>query len=95
MTQLGYALAASGDSDGARGVYRELEKRSADTYVPAYSFAMISNGLGNNDAALRWLSKSVAEHEVQATFIKVDTRWDRLRPDPRFVALLQLVHLAQ
>ena len=65
------------------------------TYVPAYSFAMISNGLGNNEAALRWLATSVAEHEVQATFIKVDTRWDRLRPDPRFVALLQLVHLAQ
>jgi len=95
MTQLGYALAASGDSDGARAIYRELEKRSADTYVPAYSFAMISNGLGNNDAALRWLARSVAEHEVQATFIKVDTRWDRLRPDPRFVAQLQLVHLAQ
>jgi tetratricopeptide (TPR) repeat protein len=95
MTQLGYALAASGDTDGARAIYKELEERAANRYVPAYSFAMISNGLGENEAALRWLAKSVAEHEVQATFVKVDTRWDRVRPDPRFVALLQLVNLAQ
>jgi len=28
---------------------------------------------------------------VQATFMKIDTRWDTLRPDPRFVALLKRV----
>jgi Flp pilus assembly protein TadD len=47
MTQLGYALAKSGDTEDARRIYLELERRAAERYVPAYSFAMISNGLGD------------------------------------------------
>jgi serine/threonine-protein kinase len=61
--------------------------------VPAYSFAMIRHALGERDEALRLLTRSVDEREVQATFIKIDTRWDPLRTDPRFVQLLQRLHL--
>jgi|SRR5215203_5300285 len=95
MTQLGYALARSGDRKGALAIFNELQVRAKEHYVPAYSFAMISNGLGDRDAALRALERSGTEREVQLTFIKIDTRWDSLRPDPRFIALLKLVNLAQ
>ena len=61
--------------------------------MPAYAFAMIHNGLNDDERALRYLEQSVAQREVQATFIKIDTRWDRLRPHPRFVALLKELHL--
>jgi DNA-binding winged helix-turn-helix (wHTH) protein/TolB-like protein/tetratricopeptide (TPR) repeat protein len=93
LTQLGYALAASGNRAGADDVLGQLTARAADGYVPAYSFAMISNGLGNDDDALRYLEQSVVQREVQATFIKIDSRWDRLRPNPRFVQLLRTLHL--
>jgi hypothetical protein len=56
---------------------------------------MISNGLGDTDAALRALGQSVSDREVQGTFIKIDTRWDSVRPDLRFVPLLKLVNLAE
>jgi hypothetical protein len=35
----------------------------------------------------------VEQRELQATFIRVDTRWDALRPEPRFVALLRRLDL--
>ena len=93
LTQLGYALARSGDQDGARALLRQLETRAATSYVPAYAFAMIHNGLGDGNEALRYLEQSVAQREVQATFIKIDTRWDRLRSQQRFAALLKQLRL--
>jgi tetratricopeptide (TPR) repeat protein len=93
MMQLGYALARSGRRDEARTLLRELEARSSERYVPAYAFAMVHNGLGEADAALRRLEQSVDQREVQATFIKIDSRWDPLRADPRFVALLERMNL--
>jgi TolB-like protein/tetratricopeptide (TPR) repeat protein len=93
LTQLGYALAASGDRDGAHALLRQLETRSATSYVPAYAFAMIHNGLGDGQDALRYLEQSVAQREVQATFIKIDTRWDRLRSQGRFAALVKQLRL--
>jgi TolB-like protein/Flp pilus assembly protein TadD len=93
LTQLGYALAQSGDRDGARALLRQLENRAATSYVPAYAFAMIHNGLGDGDGALRALERSVAQREVQPTFIKIDTRWDRLRSQKRFARLLKQLRL--
>jgi DNA-binding winged helix-turn-helix (wHTH) protein/tetratricopeptide (TPR) repeat protein len=92
-TQLAYALARSGQKEEAHLLVRQLEQRSESTYVPAYTFAMIHNGWRDRDAALRFLEQSVEAREVQATFIKIDTRWNWVRPDPRFRALLQQLQL--
>ena len=67
--------------------------RAATSYVPAYAFAMIHNGLGDGHDALRYLEQSVAQREVQATFIKIDTRWDGLRSQGRFATLLKQLRL--
>jgi hypothetical protein len=40
---------------------------------------MIHNGLDESRKALDYLEKSFAEHEVQLSFIKIDTRRDDLR----------------
>ena len=58
---------------------------------PRYAFALIRNGLGEQDAALDALARSVDQREVQATFIRIDSRWDWLRTDPRFVRQLKRV----
>ena len=92
-TQLAYALARSGQAEEAHLVMRELERRAESTYVPAYSFAMIHNGWRDRDAALRSLEQSVEAREVQATFIKIDMRWNWMRPDPRFQLLVERLRL--
>ena len=61
--------------------------------VPAYSFAMIYNGLDEREEALRYLEKSLQEREVQITFIKIDTRRDDFRAHPRFQEIMRRVGL--
>ncbi len=87
VTQLGYALAKSGNREGAQATLEELKFLAKENYVPAYSFAMIYNGLDDREAALNYLEKSFAEREVQMSFIKIDTRWDEFRAEPRFVEI--------
>lgn len=89
VTQLGYALAKSGRREQAQATLEELRLLAAENYVPDYGFAMIHNGLGQKDEALRHLEKSFQEREVNITFIKIDTRWDGLRTEPRFQDLLR------
>jgi len=70
-----------------------LKSLAAEKSVPAYNFAMIYNGLGEKDEALNYLEKSFQEREVQMSFIKVDTRWDELRAEPRFVEIIKQMNL--
>lgn len=44
--------------------------------------------LHQNDQALEWLEKAFNEHSDQSTYIGVDPRFDALRKDQRFEALL-------
>jgi TolB-like protein/DNA-binding winged helix-turn-helix (wHTH) protein/Flp pilus assembly protein TadD len=93
ITQLGYALARSGKSELAQEVLEELKSSAAKGYVPAYNFAMIYNGLGETDLALNYLERSLEEHEEQIIFVRIDRRWDGLRSDPRFRAIMHRVGL--
>jgi DNA-binding winged helix-turn-helix (wHTH) protein/TolB-like protein len=89
MMQLGYAFAISGDHKQALGMLKRLESLSAHTIVPFYNFAMIYNGLGEREKALTMLERSIEEREVQLAFIRIDKRWDDLRAEPRFAALVE------
>ncbi|MBA4123821.1 MAG: tetratricopeptide repeat protein [Acidobacteria bacterium] len=89
ITQLGYALAKSGNREKAQATLEELKSLAAESYVPAYNFAMVYNGLGEKEEALKYLEKSFEEREVQITFIKIDTRWDEFRAAPRFIEIIK------
>jgi serine/threonine-protein kinase len=93
IPQIGYALAKSGQREQARATLEELRQLSNKENVPAYFFALIYNGLGERDETLKWLEKSYQEREVQLTFIKVDTRWNEFRSDPRFAAIIERMKL--
>ncbi|MDQ3042120.1 MAG: hypothetical protein M3R11_07035 [Acidobacteriota bacterium] len=88
-TQLGYALAKSGNREQAQATLEELKSFAKNSYVPAYNFAMIYDGLGETEEALGYLEKSFDEREVHMAFIKIDTRWNNLRSEPRFVDLMR------
>jgi len=86
-------LAKSGRREQAKATLEELKSAATKSYVPAYSFAVIHNGLGEKQEALKYLEKSFQEREVQITFIKIDTRWDEMRDDLRFQSLIQRLGL--
>ncbi len=85
----GYALAKSGNLSEARKVLAELQKLSAEKYVPAYNFAVIYNALGETETALDYLEKAFAEKNVLMVFLKVDPKWNNLRSEPRFIELMR------
>ncbi len=89
LTQLGYALAKTGRREEALGIISELKALSANSFVPAYSFAIIYNGLKEKEKALKYLETSFQEREMQMSFINVDQRWDDFRSEPRFLAILK------
>lgn len=86
---IGYILAVSGKHEEARAVLKELKRRSAERYVPPYTIALVYNGLGERDATLDWLEKAFEQRDVRMTFLKVDPKWDNLRSEARFIALVK------
>jgi len=92
---LGSALAAAGRTADARRVYEDLlaEQRRPGGVVSPVSLAMIATGLGDTLEALTWLETAYRTRANQIAWIKVDPRFDRLRKEPRFVALLKQLRL--
>ncbi len=85
----GYILAKQGKIAEARDVLKKLEARSRERFVPPYAMALVHEGLGEHDAALEWLERSVAVRDVHLVSLPVDPKWDALRADKRFGKLLR------
>ena len=90
---LGYALGAMGAKSEAEKILRELEERSRQTYVSPRAFAEVCAGLDKREEALRWLERAYQEQNFMLSTIAVDFRYDSLRSDPRFKALLKKADL--
>jgi TolB-like protein/Tfp pilus assembly protein PilF len=93
---LGVLYAASGRADQARAIARELTQRyeRAGEEV-AGSIAAIYAGLGERDEAIRWLERARDARDAEAGYLLVDPRWDALRDDARFRALLTSLGFAE
>jgi len=55
--------------------------------------ALVYIALGENDPALTWLEKSYVHHEESLCSIKIDTKWEPIRSEPRFTDLLKNIGL--
>jgi len=86
---LGYVLAKSGKEAEARSVLEGLLKSSAERYVSPYTIALVHNGLGERDEALAWPERAYAQRNPAMVFLKVEPKWNNLRPDLRFLGLLR------
>jgi serine/threonine-protein kinase len=91
---LAYIYAQTGNRVEALRILHELQApKSSSQFVPAFGIALIYVGLGENDQAIDWLEKALAQREPFLIYIKVDPNFDPLRGDPRFQALLQRLGL--
>ncbi len=89
----GHILAQLGERAKAEEAIRILTELSKQRYVPPYNIAMVHAGLGEVDAALGWLEKAYATRDVRLTFLAVEPKWDAMRGEPRFQALLKRLAL--
>src|SRR5438876_8019917 len=90
---IGYVDALAGDKEKARAVLEELKALSTQRYIPSSNVGLVYNGLGNQNEALSSLERACEERDPRVTLLKVDPRWDSLRDNPRFVAILKRIGL--
>ncbi len=86
------SYAKLGETERARAMLSELQTMSRQRYVPPYLLALIHNALGDKDSALSMLEQGLAGRDVRMTFLKVDPKWNNLRSEPRFIALMKQMH---
>ena len=84
---LGYSLALSGDKPAAQRIVDNLIARTQAEYVAPFDIGMIYAGLGDDAAAIRWLSRCKEVRDHEAPHMRIDPLLKRLRRDPRFVAI--------
>ena len=89
----GYTFAVSGQRQQAEQALQALRVTSETRYVPPYNFALLYQGLGNSDEALKWLEKAYEQRDVHMVFLPVDSKWDALRNNPHFIGLTKRLNL--
>lgn len=89
LGMLGHGLASAGRREEALGIIQKLQARSSTEYVPSYYIAIIYNGLQDRDQTIAWLRRAFEDRSSWLVWANVEPRFDWLRPDPEFAALMQ------
>jgi TolB-like protein/Tfp pilus assembly protein PilF len=90
---LTHAKALAGARDEAGALMTRLESWASSAYVPGYHLALAHVGLGHRDAAFDLLEKACLDREPSIVNLRVEPRFEPLRRDPRYSALLQHLRL--
>lgn len=88
LATLGQAYAAAGRRGDALRTLDQLMDRSKHQYVPSYWISLVHTALGDREEAFVWLDKALQERSSWLAWIKVEPRFDGLRADSRFAAIL-------
>ena len=91
LTALAHAHALAGHRDEALRRLEELAEIAKRKYVSAYGLAAIHVALGDPDRAFEWLGQAADNHDRALIWLRVAPRFDALRGDPRFAALMRLI----
>ena len=87
LASLANVRARAGDHAAAERLLARLRIVATQKHVPAYQFAIVYSGLGNADAAMKWLEMAYEERSDFLLYLRNETLFDGLRADPRFVDL--------
>jgi tetratricopeptide (TPR) repeat protein len=90
---LGAAYALAGRPNEAVGLLKELELIASQRYVSPYFISTILAGLDQPVAALDNLELACKLCCCRVAWLRVDPLLDKLRPEPRFEAIIQRVNL--
>jgi tetratricopeptide (TPR) repeat protein len=91
--EIASAHAGAGRTAEAEAILERMLERSRAEEVPPELFALVYARLGDADQAFHHLDAAVAARSTRILWTKVDPRWDPLRADPRFGALIRRLGL--
>jgi adenylate cyclase len=92
---LGWCYAIGGRPDAARTLLAELIVRASSDWVSPVALASIHVGLGEHEEALDQLEQAYEQRAYRIVQLGVEARWDPIRSDPRFRALVRQVGLPE
>jgi TolB-like protein/Tfp pilus assembly protein PilF len=90
---LGRTFALSGRKKQALEVLGKLDAFAKTRYVSPMEFAWIYFALEQTDHGFRWLTRASEDRAFELIHLKVDPRFDPLRDDRRFVAIMKKLGL--
>lgn len=93
IATLAFAHAKLGNAVEAQRLLSELEQRRSQQYVKPYALALIYCGLGEKQHALDLLERAYLEKDLLIVFLGIDSKWDDLRNEPRFIELIKKMNL--
>ena len=85
----GYILARLGRIAEANEVLQALDVIPSHRYVPPYAAALVHAGLGHAGQSIEGLERAFELRDVHLVFLPVDPKWDNLRADSRFQAIIE------
>jgi tetratricopeptide (TPR) repeat protein len=94
LMYLGHALGATGARVEGRKVLDQMLSLLQRRYVPPEYIAVVYEGLGERERALKWFEKAYSEHSMNI-WVLPDPQLDSLRSDPRFEDILRRMGLPQ
>ncbi len=95
LGELAHAFSMAGRDPEALEVLDQLRAAASKRYISPYCFAVAYTGLRRFDEAFTALEGTFEEHNAWVWFLPVDPRFEPLRADPRFGALLARYGLAE
>jgi tetratricopeptide (TPR) repeat protein len=93
IAAIGHVAGVAGQREEAQQALNQLFSLSKQKYVTPYGVALVYAGLGEKEQAFEWLNKAYDERSHWLVWLKLDPRWDNLRPDPRFAKLVRRIGL--
>ncbi len=91
LTALAHTKALMGQRDEAIAMLAQLDGIAKRKYVSPYSIAAVHVALGDFDRAFEYLGRALQAHDRAMIWLKVAPRFDPIRSDPRFRAILRTV----
>jgi TolB-like protein/DNA-binding winged helix-turn-helix (wHTH) protein/Tfp pilus assembly protein PilF len=89
LASLGHAYALAGRKDDALRILDRLQQRAQLDYVGPNFFAFIYSALGNEEKGLDALDQAYADRHWGLVWMNVRTRFESLKPQPRYQAILK------
>jgi tetratricopeptide (TPR) repeat protein len=90
---LAHILATAGKKAEARKIINDSGIENILSSNDYRGVALVYTALGEKDTALEWLEKSYQKHEESLCSIMIDPKFDLLKDDPRFIAIMKKIGL--
>jgi TolB-like protein/tetratricopeptide (TPR) repeat protein len=90
-TALAGAYAISGRRKDAQHELSRLEQNAKRLYVSPYGLAQVYAALGEKRRALDALERAAEEHSFELVFLGIDSRFESLHDNPRFLQLVSKI----